>query len=480
MALVLDRRGKGLVGQAGSLPIGGGEPGTRAAGRARGGAGSRGRGWGLAGAGGGVPRRGPGCARLGAAGGGPGDVADPPPPISPVYAACFLDMLASGAVVPLLPVIAAHWGAQPSAVGLLMAAFAAAQAVGAPALGALSDRYGRKWALLVSAAGACAGFALLGLANSLSAVFLSRAIAGLAGGGFSVGQAYIADHSPAEDRAAALGKLQAVFGAGFIFGPALGAFLSSYSVNAPACFACTVEAINLAIVALFVRAGAVSRASSAEAGGSRPPLLSAVGASLAAPWQTLADPALAAARPLFLCKAAFSLGFTFLTAFFPVWAIAQLGLEPKVTGWLLAYVAVCNISVQAFLMRPLTERFGERRLLIAGMLAAGTCLALWACVRSVAALLPVLTLGAFASPLFMTSCTSLLTKVPEESAVGRLLGVGVSVDCLARITVPISAGVLLERLGPPSLGAAGATVILIALPGALRALRRPPPAPAAP
>ena len=398
-----------------------------------------------------------------------------------MYAACFLDMLASGAVVPLLPVIAAHWGAQPSAVGMLMAGFAVAQAVGAPTLGSLSDRYSRKWALLVSSAGACAGFALLGLSRSLGAVALSRFVAGLAGGGFTVGQAYITDHSRDEDRAAALGKLQAVFGAGFVFGPALGAFLSSFNINAPACFACAVEAVNFFIVALFVR-GRRESAPGAAAGPAqteapRQPFLKAVGDSLAAPWQVLADPALAAVRPLFLSKAAFSLGFTFLTAFFPVWAIAQLGLEPKVTGWLLTYVALCNIAVQAFLMKPLTRRFSERRLLAAGMAMAATSLAGWACVRSVAALVPVLTVGAFASPLFMTSCTSLLSKVPRESEVGRVLGVGVSVDCFARIVVPLTAGVLLERLGPPSLGAAGATVILLALPVSLHALRRPPPAP---
>ena len=147
------------------------------------------------------------------------------------------------------------------------------------------------------------------------------------------------------------------------------------------------------------------------------------------------------------------------------------------TGWLLTYVALCNITVQAFLMKPLTRRFSERRLLAAGMAMAATSLAGWACVRSVAALVPVLTVGAFASPLFMTSCTSLLSKVPRESEVGRVLGVGVSVDCFARIVVPLTAGVLLERLGPPSLGAAGATVILLALPVSLHALRRPPPAP---
>merc|ERR1719506_2520256 len=88
------------------------------------------------------------------------------------------------------------------------------------------------------------------------------------------------------------------------------------------------------------------------------------------------------------------------------------------------------------------------------MVMAAASLAGWACVRSVAALVPVLTLGAFASPLFMTSCTSLLSKVPQESEVGRVLGVGVSVDCGARIVVPLTAGVLLGRRG--ALAGAGA------------------------
>jgi DHA1 family tetracycline resistance protein-like MFS transporter len=90
-------------------------------------------------------------------------------------------------------------------VGLLVASYAAAQLVGAPLLGRLSDRFGRRPVLLMSIFGTFVGFILLGFAQSLWMLFAGRLLDGFTGGNISVAQAYITDITDEKNRARGLG-----------------------------------------------------------------------------------------------------------------------------------------------------------------------------------------------------------------------------------------------------------------------------------
>jgi DHA1 family tetracycline resistance protein-like MFS transporter len=180
-----------------------------------------------------------------------------------VFVIVFVDLLGFGLILPLLPFYADAYGATPFVVGLLAASYAAAQFIGAPVLGRLSDRYGRRPVLLISIAGTVVGFLLLGLAEPLgralagnapaatanaiilAILFLSRILDGVTGGNISVAQAYITDVTDEENRARGLGLIGAAFGLGFIIGPALGGALSAggrYAV--PAFVAAAIAALN--------------------------------------------------------------------------------------------------------------------------------------------------------------------------------------------------------------------------------------------
>ena len=139
----------------------------------------------------------------------------------------FVDVLGFSLILPLLPYYATSFGASSTVVGLLLAANAVTQFVGAPLLGRLSDRYGRRPLLLVSLMGTVAAFLMLGLAKSLWMLFLSRIVDGLLGGNISLAQAYITDITSDRDRARGLGFIGAAFGFGFIFGPAIGGTLAA-------------------------------------------------------------------------------------------------------------------------------------------------------------------------------------------------------------------------------------------------------------
>ena len=90
--------------------------------------------------------------------------------LATIFAVVFVDLLGFSLILPLLPYYAEKYGATPAVVGLLVASYALAQLIGAPLLGRLSDRYGRRPILLVSIAGTVIGFLLLAFAEPIAAL----------------------------------------------------------------------------------------------------------------------------------------------------------------------------------------------------------------------------------------------------------------------------------------------------------------------
>jgi MFS transporter, DHA1 family, tetracycline resistance protein len=141
--------------------------------------------------------------------------------ILPIFIIILIDLLGLTIIIPLLSLYAASFGANPAVIGLLGATYPAMQFIGSPILGRLSDRFGRKPVLLVSQIGTLVGFLLLGSANSLWMLFLSRFIDGLSGANISTAQAVISDSTTEKTRTQGLGLIGAAFGLGFIIGPVI-------------------------------------------------------------------------------------------------------------------------------------------------------------------------------------------------------------------------------------------------------------------
>ncbi|HEX9029853.1 MAG TPA: MFS transporter, partial [Anaerolineales bacterium] len=187
-----------------------------------------------------------------------------------IFLIVFVDLLGFSLILPLLPYYAESFGAAPVLVGLLVASYAAAQLIGAPLLGRLSDRIGRRPVLLLSVSGTFLGFILLGLAAPLgrllaglassqsangfiiAVLFFSRILDGLTGGNLTVAQAYIVDVTDEANRAKSLGLIGAAFGLGFILGPAAGGVLSQWGYSVPAFTAALVSALNLLAIFFFL------------------------------------------------------------------------------------------------------------------------------------------------------------------------------------------------------------------------------------
>lgn len=393
-------------------------------------------------------------------------------PLFTVFMVTFIGLMSFGFFVPLLPFYAIDYGANEFVLGLLIASYAAAQLVGAPILGRLSDRYGRRPVLLISTAGTLFSLLLLAFANSLWMLFVSRLLDGLTGGNISVAQAYVTDVTTEENRAKGLGLLGVAFGLGFIIGPAMGGLLSGLGADviAPAAlesgsaflqgfnWTYTLPAFGAALIALInviqvvylpESLTAERRAEIARQHASR------TGASftLSALRETLARPRVG---PLLNMRFFYSFSFSMFQSAFPLYASVQFGLGPTETAFILTYVGILAVFVQGFAIGKLTQRFPESLLLYWSSVGMAAGLLGWALAPSVPLLLVVLIPISIAGGVFNTVINSALTKASSADEAGGILGISAALESATRVTGPAIGNSAIGSLGAWSPGVLGA------------------------
>lgn len=143
-----------------------------------------------------------------------------------VFLVIVLDLIGFGIMVPILAYYVVQLGGGPELATFCMALYAIGMLISTPILGRLSDFHGRRPILMLSMVGAIIGYLMLGFAESLWVVALSRLLAGLMAGNIAAAQAYITDITSEENRAKGMGLIGAAFGLGFVIGPALGSYLA--------------------------------------------------------------------------------------------------------------------------------------------------------------------------------------------------------------------------------------------------------------
>lgn len=362
----------------------------------------------------------------------------------------FIDLLGFSLILPLLPYYAETFQASEFVTGLLVAAYAAAQLIGAPVLGRLSDRFGRRPLLLASIFGTFVGFILLGVANTLWMLFAARIIDGFTGGNLSIAQAYITDVTDAKNRSKGLGMIGAAFGLGFIIGPVTGGFLSQWGYAVPAFVAAAMSLINLALIYFWLPESltAEKRASMTD---KKPAVtLGALFTALKRPFT----------GSLLITRFFFGLAFAIFQTIFSLYTLAKFNLTAGNTGLILTYVGVLSVITQGFLIGRITKKFREDVLIVVCVALMAVSLVGWALAPSVFALLVVLTPTALSGGILNTLLSSTLTKAVESQEVGGILGLSASVESSTRIFAPIIGGALLQGLGTWAPGAFGAVVMV--------------------
>ncbi len=362
----------------------------------------------------------------------------------------FIDLLGFSLILPLLPYYAETFKANSFVTGLLVASYAAAQLIGAPLLGRLSDRYGRRPILIASIFGTFLGFLLLGFAKSLAMLFAARILDGLTGGNLSIAQAYITDVTEAKDRSKGLGMIGAAFGLGFIIGPVTGGFLSQWGYAVPAFVAAALSFINLILISVWLPESLTAEKRAAMQDKKPAVTLGALLRALGRPFT----------GSLLITRFFFGLAFAIFQTIFSLYTLSKFNLSARDTGLILTYVGILSVIVQGFLVGRLSNKFRDDILIVTCVALMAVSLIGWAMAPSVIALLIVLTPTALSGGTLNTLLSSTLTKAVEPQEVGGILGLAAAVESSTRILAPIIGGALLQQLGTWAPGAFGAMVMV--------------------
>ncbi|NJR64996.1 MAG: TCR/Tet family MFS transporter [Leptolyngbyaceae cyanobacterium CRU_2_3] len=289
---------------------------------------------------------------------------------------CF-DLLCAGIVIPVIPALVGQFNQDALAIGLLAVTFYSAQFISTPALGILSDRYGRRPVLLICIFGTGAGFFLFGFANALWMLFVGRLIDGFTGGNISVALAYISDLSSPENRAKNFGLIGAAFGVGFIIGPAVGGLLSLISVQTPALVA-GILSIIITIFGFFFLPETLSPGKRRKG----------IALEELSPLKQVGD----LLRPRTLRRLLFSnfaqnFAFSGLQTNFVLYTFVRFGLSPQQNGLIFAYIGFLAGVMQGVITGRLVKRFSEKHLAVTwvgandvGVCSIGSGCGSWVCL----------------------------------------------------------------------------------------------------
>lgn len=366
-----------------------------------------------------------------------------------VYATVFIDLLGFGLILPLLPYYAQTFGATGLWLGALMTAYSVGQFLGAPVIGRLSDRFGRRPLILLTLAGSVASLSLAGAATSLGVLLAARLLAGLFGGSIAAAQAYIADVTTREERSKYMGLLGAAIGMGFVFGPALGAGLARFGFGTAAYTAAALAAANLGFAFFKLPESRVVDRSGAAAT-----------FSLATLAQGLGQPRV---RAILATSFLAMLGFVAMETTYPLLGAQTYQMTAQDLGLMFTLIGVVMVIVQGGIVGRLAPKLGEPLVARVGVTILAASLALIPFAPTIAASAAVLALLAVGQGLASPTIAAILSKSVGKDEQGGTLGLSQSLGAAARGIGPVLAGYLYDRQAAAPYFAAAACAALAAL-----------------
>ncbi len=415
--------------------------------------------------------------------------------VLPILVIVLVDLIGLSIIIPILPYFAARFSATPIMIGILQASYPFMQFVGAPMLGRLSDRFGRRPILIVSQIGTLAGFVLLGFANTLWLLFLSRIIDGLSGANMSTAQAAIADSTTEKTRTQGLGLIGAAFGVGFVLGPMIAYLVLALSHGNYQAVAFTAAIFSLASILL-------TTFWFHETHQNNSPSITALKSPFT--FRTMLD---ALRRPtvgfLLVIMFFYQIAFGGYEQLFSLFTLARLGMSATDTAGLFALAGVFIIIVQGGLIGRWSRQKGDRWLVILGVSALAIGLIgtastprvpvpwynqskvleslagqsdLTLSTQSIKVTLPDeankgwfgiawLVIASFPAALgggvLHPAVNSLITKTSNKNEVGEMLGISAGFYSAANAIAPLFYGFLFQWLGAPVPFFVGGAILLI-------------------
>jgi DHA1 family tetracycline resistance protein-like MFS transporter len=375
-----------------------------------------------------------------------------------IFVTVVLDVLALGIIVPVLPALVVDFLGGDTAqaartYGLFGTAWAAMQFFASPFLGALSDRFGRRPIILLSVAGLGLDYIFMALAPSVGWLFVGRVISGFTSASFATAAAYIADVTPADQRAKSFGLIGAAFGLGFVLGPALGGVLGTVNPRLPFWVSAALCLAN-AIYGMFVLPESLPRERRSTFSWAR-----------ANPLGSLR--LLRSHRELFGLASVtllYYIAHEVLPSTFVLYTQYRYGWDIQTVGLTLAAVGICTAIVSGGLVGPIVARLGERRAALAGLAFGAAAFSIYGGAPAGRLFLAGVPVMAFWG-LYGPSAQGIMSKRVGPSEQGQLQGAVMGLRGLSGLVSPfIFTYTFATFIGPLShLDLPGAPFLLAAL-----------------
>lgn len=349
----------------------------------------------------------------------------------------FVDMVGLLMVLPLLPFYALELGGTGMVVGVLVSSYALAQLISAPLWGRVSDRYGRRPALLIGMSAAAIAYVVFAFATSLWLLLLSRLVQGAGGGTTGVIQAYVADATEPDQRARSLGWISAATNLGVAIGPVLGSATYAWGREAPGLIAAGLSVVNMLFAWRYLRE---SRQLADPSENRR------VRRSSEAVWGVVRHSAEPASRLIWIYAIAMG-AFQGMTAVLALFLAYRYGVDEKTIGFFFMYIGALSVLTRAGILGPAVDRLGEARLSRLGTVLLAVGLATIPLTHSYVPLALAVGLIPLGTAFTFPCITSLLSRVIENHERGLYMGVQQTFGGIARVIGPLWAGWAYDHLG---------------------------------
>jgi MFS family permease len=368
-----------------------------------------------------------------------------------IFLVIFIDLLGFGIIIPVLPFFSENvLQMSKTEIGLLTGIYSLMQFVFTPVWGSLSDVYGRKPILKMSLTGNVIAYTLMALVftnviPSVALLFVARAFAGFFSANLSAAQAVVSDVTTPENRSKGMGIIGAAFGLGFVFGPALGGFLSYYfGYGVPLIFSAAFSLMALIVcISIFKE--------------TLPEDLRLFNKNKF----NIRDVKIINLKAVNDVIKHKDVGIYVIIFFFITFSFANifgnfqyflerkdgLGMNEEQTGFLLSFLGIIAAIVQSSLIKPFKKFIGEEKSVMFGNVLVAIGLFLIPFSTSVWILLGVLTILAFGNGLNNAMALGLISQNVSRQDQGGVLGINQSLSSLARFLGPLWGGFIYDRLG---------------------------------